>query len=290
LEYGYPEEVIFVNTYEPVPQTGESGGTGGGSGSAAISPLQTPAGPGGADGDSAGGEDDADKTPRLTVEKLFTGDHIWYIRGYDDNTIRPDTPITRAEVSMAFFRLLSPDMQPAAPEAKFGDVKAGDWYGLAIDTLAYHGILNGYRDGSFKPDKPITRAELATVISRFEHLDKTGDNPYDDLNNTHWAYEYILSATSKGWFVGDSLGRFRPDDDITRAEFVTVANRVLKRQILTADIPDDVHAFDDFNSGHWSYAAFIEAVYTHEYALKPDGVNEIWTQIIGDGIHAAYNR
>ncbi|MCL2057995.1 MAG: S-layer homology domain-containing protein [Oscillospiraceae bacterium] len=288
----YTDEVIFVNTYERDPASGPgtrvgdgAGGGDGGSGSFGIDPHGPPSGAGdGASGDSDGDGDDGPPA-------IFTGDHIWYIRGYEDNTLRPERHITRAEISMAFYRLLAPEMKDIGePAAIFGDVPSGEWYGLAVDTLAHHGILSGYLDGSFRPDRPITRGELAAVVSRFEHLEESGENPYSDLGAEHWAYNYILSATAKGWFVGDASGRFRPDDEITRAEFVTVANRVLKRHILPADIPEGVHAFDDIDGSHWAWAAFVEAIYSHEYAYKEGGANEAWSRIIGDGLHEAYNR
>ena len=281
LNAGDDIEVTFTNTYreysggDPVRRS-PAGNNG------PVAPAQ-PAG-------ESQTEDGKDNDNADTPINYFTEDHIWYIRGYEDNTMRPETSITRAEVSMAFFRLLAPDLKTEPPDAGFSDVRADEWYGLAINTLARYGILNGYPDGSFKPDLPITRSELAAVVSRFEHLEKTDSNPYEDVDAGHWAYEYILSATEKGWFIGDGAAKFRPDDAITRAEFVTVANRVLKRCIAPADIPEGLHVFGDIDASHWSYAAFTEAIYSHEYEYKPDGINEIWTKITGDGILAPYNR
>ena len=224
-------------------------------------------------------------------EAMLTDAHIWYIRGYTDNTIRPDHTITRAETAMVFFRLLDPRLKAAAPAAMaFSDVPADEWYGLAVDTLASHGILSGYTDGSFKPDRPITRSELAAVVSRFDSLAETSDNPFNDLDADSWAYAYILSAAKKGWFVGYSDGRFRPDADITRAEFVAVANRVLGRHLELEDIPGGVHKFDDLDRSHWSYTDFMEAVYTHDFVRKEDGASEEWEEITDDGIQKAYNQ
>jgi|GEM_PF-964263 len=222
--------------------------------------------------------------------EVFIDEHIWYIRGYDDNTIMPNKEITRAEVAMVFYRLLKPDLKTVTPSVFFTDVSGDEWYGLAINTLAHYNILNGYLDGSFKPQRPITRSEMAAVVSRFDQLAETNDNPYSDLMQSNWAYNYILSATQKGWFVGNGNGLFRPYDNITRAEFVTLANRVLVRKLLLADVPSDVHSFDDLSREHWSYADFMEAVYEHEYKRKADGFNETWTSIIGSGLNAAYNQ
>jgi hypothetical protein len=128
------------------------------------------------------------------------------------------------------------------------------------------------------------------VVSRFEHLPETDENPFLDVSPDDWAYAQILSAAKRGWFVGDDNGNFRPADEIRRSEFVTVVNRVFNRHILLEDIPGDVHVFDDFSSAHWSYAAFIEAVYTHDFKRKEDGENEDWIEITDDGIYAPYNQ
>jgi len=167
-------------------------------------------------------------------------------------------------------------------------VRDDAWYGLAVNALARYGILQGDPDGSFRPDRPITRAELAAVVSRFDQLAADAKNPYTDLAADHWAYDFIRSATAKGWFVG-SDGAFRPNDPITRAELVTVVNRILFRHVLPEDIRE-VHQFGDLSAAHWAYAAFIEAVYTHDYERGPDGVHERWTAVTDDGIHAPYNQ
>ena len=233
----------------------------------------------------------SDNTPQhdATVS-VFTENHIWYIRGYEDNTIRPGNNITRAEIAMVFYRLLDPEMKKIAPASKFNDVTGDEWYGLGVNLLAYYGILNGYPDGNYKPNQPITRNELAAVVSRFSDLIETDENPYNDLDPNNWAYKYVLSATKKGWFIGDGNGKFRPEADLTRAEFVTVANRILNRHILPEDIPDGLHKWDDLNSSHWSYADFTEAIYTHKFTRKADGINEEWTEITDNGIDAAYNQ
>ena len=220
---------------------------------------------------------------------IFADDHIWYIRGYEDNTLRPDNVITRAEVAMVFFRLLKPELRNITPEVKFIDVTGDEWYGLAINVLSHYNILSGYPDGSFRPNQPITRREMAAVVSRFDNLLNTDDNPFNDLDRTDWAYSLILSATKKGWFAGDGNGRFRPGDNMLRCEFVTVTNRILNRHILLEDIPDNVHTFKDFSSRHWAYAEFVESIYTHDYIRKADNVNEEWTQMIDDGLQKPYN-
>jgi len=227
---------------------------------------------------------------RVRLLSVDDPEHIWYIRGYEDNTIRPDGNITRAEIAMVFYRLMKSEFRDITPTARFSDVNGDEWYGLAINLLAYYGIFSSYEDGSFRPNQPITRRELATVVSRFDQLVETDVNPFTDVFEDDWAYTYILSAAQKGWFVGDGNGQFRPNDNMKRSEFVTVVNRVFNRRLLLEDVPANVHKFDDLDASHWAYAEFMESVYTHTFIRKADGINEIWTEMIETGLSAAYNQ
>ncbi|MDR0490832.1 MAG: S-layer homology domain-containing protein [Oscillospiraceae bacterium] len=276
------ETVAFINTYDLIGDLIEDPGNG--DDTSESGDVRND------DGNGAGETGDMrnDDITRA-VPSVFVDKHIWYIRGYKDNTLRPEGPITRAEIAMALSRLLVPELREIDPSARFIDVDSGEWYSLAVNLLAFHGIFSGYPDGLFKPNQPITRSELAAVVSRFERLAETGSNPYNDLDPDNWAYKHILSATKKGWFTGDGNGSFRPNDNVKRAEFVTVANRVLNRQILTEDIPDGLHGWSDLEIAHWSYAAFTEAIHSHDFKRKPDGTNEEWIQITGDGTNAPYN-
>ena len=290
LKSGGSVHITVTNTFSSDTDGGGDPppGTGGNDGG---EPPPTDGSDGGDPPPGTGGNDGGEPPPVDDIKiTLFSDEHIWYIRGYEDNTIRPNGALTRAEAAMVFFRLMEPKLKEFRPYPVFNDVSGEEWYGLAVDMLAHYDIFGGYADGSFRPNRPITRRELAALVSRFEHLTATDENPYSDLDPNDWAYSYILSATRKGWFAGDSNGRFRPDDVLTRAELVTVMNRVLNRRILPEDIPDNVHRFDDFSSEHWSYADFMESVYTHSYVRKADVINEIWTNLIGNGIHAPFNQ
>ena len=231
-------------------------------------------------------------TPRPpgTPGNFFVEEHIWYVRGDPRTNMRPNADITRAEVAMVFYRLLLPELKDFMPESPFVDVRSNAWYGLGVGILAHHGILTGYPNGEFRPNEPVTRREMAAIVSRFDHLLETDENPYTDLNPNDWAYGYILSATAKGWFIGYGDGMFRPGNNLTRAEFVTAVNRVLNRHILPEDIPEGVFNFPDLDASHWAYAAFMEAAHTHEYERRADGINEIWTRIIENGLDAPYNQ
>ncbi|MEG1880197.1 MAG: S-layer homology domain-containing protein, partial [Oscillospiraceae bacterium] len=229
-------------------------------------------------------------TPDDTKPELLTGDHIWYLRGYPDNTIRPESNITRAEVSLVFFRLLENSSAiPTVDDIKFSDVSMKDWYGLAIGTLNKLGIIDGYEDGTFRPDEPMTREEAATVAIKFDGLEKVQENPFVDIDDTRWAYDYILSAYKKGWFKGYPDKTFKPDGDILRAEFATLVNNVTNRNVSQDGILSTAHMFSDLTPEHWAYEAMMEASHTHDFDRKNDNSLEIWTQITDTGLDEAYN-
>ena len=241
----------------------------------------------------------------------FVEEHIWYVRGNarrpvvtasadsvkplievqspHDFEMRPDHNITRAEVAIVFYRLLRPEFKDFEPEPNpFLDVRGDEWYGLAVGILAYWEIIDGHR-GFFRPNEPITRGELAAIVSRFDDLLETDANPYSDVTSSDWAYRYILSATERGWFIGFPDGTFRSRSYLTRAEFVTAVNRVLERGILLEHIPDDVLEFVDLDGTHWAHADFMEAAHSHDWEPHPHGI-ERWLAITGHGIDEVYNR
>jgi len=209
-------------------------------------------------------------------------DHFAYVIGYDDDTVRPLNNITRAEVATIFFRLMTDEYRTAnwATTNDFSDVKAGSWYNNAISTCAKAGLLTGYPDGTFKPNQSITRAEFAAIAARFLSDEVTGENVGDFTDTAnHWAAKEIRRAAEAGWVNGDN-GRFRPDDYISRAEVMTIVNRMLDR------IPDAEHMLDtmkkwsDNPAGTWYYEAVQEATNEHAYERDELGVTETWTEIL----------
>lgn len=210
-----------------------------------------------------------------TVDKgaLETGNHITYIKGYTDGTVRPDNAITRAEASAIFYRLLKNPNTVSG--GSFSDVKGGAWYSDAVNCLESMGIVTGYPDGSFQPDAQITRAEFATIASRFDALDSGASLSFTDVSANHWAYDYIASAYAKGWVSGYSDSIFRPDNSITRAEVVKVVNAMLGRKIDSGALAQVTNPYQDLSKNHWAYADIIEASVIHEYTKNDNGV-EIW--------------
>ena len=216
------------------------------------------------------------EAPAPTHHPRLTDEHIAYLSGYPDGSVRPDNSITRAEAAMIFFRLIEDENKEAPRNADFSDLSGGEWYYRAVAYLQRHGIITGYPDGSFRPDKPITRAEFAAISSRFDDLEADAENIFGDVPETHWAVGYINSAVKKGWVSGFPDNSFRPDENITRAQVVTIVNRMLDRKIKVEDIPESVTTFTDIEPTHWAYTAIVEASVTHEFTRKDDG-NEIWT-------------
>ncbi len=208
---------------------------------------------------------------------LETEDHLVYIRGYKDGTIHPNGFITRAEVAMIFWRLTkAPEKNDTAPGA-FPDVRDGAWYSQAVNYLAQTGILNGYKDGTFKPNQGITRAEFVTIATRFDSMLEGIVNPFTDVPATHWAYEAIVSALMKGWINGYKSGAFRPNNRLTRAEAVTIVDRMLGRGIERPDVPEELYStWPDLNPEFWAFTAMIEASVSHDYERKDNGY-ELWT-------------
>lgn len=216
--------------------------------------------------------------------KLNYVDHYAYIIGYDteDGTevVRPENPITRAEVATIFYRLLDDESREKfrTQENEFSDVNEGDWYNNNISTVAAAGIVNGYDDGTFRPNQRITRAEFATIASRFTSLVHEGENLFTDIDG-HWAAEFINNSAITGWVNGYDDGTFIPDAEITRAEAITLINRVLYRYIEEKDLHEDVIKWADNTPDKWYYTAVQEATNSHDYDREKIGDHEVHTEI-----------
>lgn len=226
------------------------------------------------------------------IEVLNKEIHFNYVIGYTDGTIRPNNDISRAEVATIFFRLLTDEAreQYTTTAGNFTDVKAGMWCNRAIATLTNMGIIKGYTDGSFQPNKSITRAELATIIARFAKLD-INTKTFSDING-HWAQKNIELAAGNGWINGYEDGTFRPNNNITRAETFAMINRVLDRQ--TESVSDllptsDMNMWsDNLNENAWYYKDVQEATNYHKCDRVGDSVYEKWTEKVPDIDWASY--
>ena len=227
--------------------------------------------------------------PKPTVEiedddalGLNTTDHFAYIVGYGNGEVRPQNNITRAEVATIFFRLLTDDVRDEnlTKTNRYSDVTRADWYNTAVSTLSSMGIITGYPDGTFRPNAAITRAEFAAIAARFDNDgDKTAAK-FSDIAN-HWAKDEISIAYNNGWITGYPNGTFGPQRDITRAETMTLVNRVLNRQPETEEdlLPNMTVWTDNANPKAWYYLAVQEATNSHYYKFKTNSKYEKWTEL-----------
>ena len=227
--------------------------------------------------------------PKPTVEiedddalGLNTTDHFAYIVGYGNGEVRPQNNITRAEVATIFFRLLTDDVRDEnlTKTNRYSDVTRADWYNTAVSTLSSMGIITGYPDGTFRPNAAITRAEFAAIAARFDHDGDKTTAKFSDIA-THWAKDEISIAYNNGWINGYPNGTFGPQRDITRAETMTLVNRVLNRQPETEEdlLPNMVTWTDNADKNAWYYLAVQEATNSHYYKFKTNSKYEKWTEL-----------
>lgn len=225
--------------------------------------------------------------PTVTIEDddalgLNTTDHFAYIVGYGNGEVRPQNNITRAEVATIFFRLLTDDVRDEnlTKTNRYSDVTRADWYNTAVSTLSSMGIITGYPDGTFRPNAAITRAEFAAIAARFDSNGDKTTAKFSDIA-THWAKDEISIAYNNGWINGYPNGTFGPQRDITRAETMTLVNRVLNRQPETEDdlLPNMTVWTDNANPNAWYYLAVQEATNSHYYKFKTNSKYEKWTEL-----------
>lgn len=209
-------------------------------------------------------------------------DHIAYMNGYEDGTIKPNQNITRAEAATLFFRMLNEDVRTAnySTVSPFTDVNEGDWFNIAVATMAKMGILKGRTADTYAPNEPITRAEFATICARFDTSNPdTGEVGFTDLTG-HWAEADVLRAAALGWVEGYEDGTFRPDAFITRAEVITMMNRLLCRLPETVeDLLEGMKTWPDVAETDWFYLAIQEATNGHTYLYKDKENHERWLEL-----------
>ncbi|SHL09603.1 S-layer homology domain-containing protein [Anaerotignum lactatifermentans] len=223
----------------------------------------------------------SDQTIQKDVPTLNKENHFAYMSGYLDGTFKPNQNITRAEVAVMFSRLIDEDFDSDNYETtSFLDVAEDEWYSDRIGYIESLGIINGYPDSTFRPNAPITRAEFATIAANFDNLKETGDAYFSDLPDSHWAKNFVEMAYNRGWISGYPDGTIKPDRYITRAEVVSVVNRMLEREADISYIDlnkNDIKNFTDVDAGNWAYYDIIEACNGHYYETDD---TEIWTSLM----------
>lgn len=292
-------DTIAPETDQEMIQLKRVSGGGGGGGAAPVEPTEpgstsepgSTAEPGATTEPGSTSEPGAEHTPApvetpgsSTGAQLNYEDHYAYIIGYDtDNgpaVVRPQNNITRAEVATIFFRMLTDDSRAEfwTQDNDYSDVSIEDWFNNAISTATNAGIVNGYDTGDFKPNAPITRAEFAAIAARFSSRDYTGPDMFNDISG-HWAADSINKAAQIGWITGYDDGSFKPDAYITRAEAMTLINRVLYRLVDENGLHEDMITWPDNTPDKWYYAAVQEATNSHYYEREDIGYYETWTSI-----------
>lgn len=247
------ESGLYASTvYTPTFKKSSSGGGGGGGG--------------------GGGQVDP------PVVKL--NDHIAYIAGYPDGTVKPNGNVTRAETATIIWRLMTDEERDEilTAENDFSDMTEDLWYNKAVSSLVKGGYITGYPDGTFKGGNQITRAEFVTIMSRLMGV-KSGSSDFSDVDG-HWAADYIGAAAEQGWVNGYEDGTFRPDNPMTRAEVMAVMNRIRERGVdetSSLGVYSLVKTFgDNSDSEAWHYYEVLEATNDHQTAGKrPD---EDWAE------------
>lgn len=209
---------------------------------------------------------------------LETDEHNAYLTGYPDSTFRADRNMTRAEVAQMFYALLL-DKNVTITKS-FSDVPDDAWYATAVKTLASLGMMDGYPDGTFRPDEPITRAEFATVGLAFAYDPLDASCSYYDVSASAWYHTYVAQATTYGWIGGYPDNTFRPGNNITRVEVCVIVNNMLGRDADERYIDrheDELVHFVDLSDSYWGYYTIMEATNTHEYTGS--FTNEKWTDV-----------
>ena len=224
-----------------------------------------------------------DKNGMLTLPAT---EHKAYIVGYDDGTFKPDSNMSRAEAATIFARLIAEAKgETVSGKSSFADVSSKEWYSSYIGYLEKYDVINGYTDGTFKPDASVTRAEFVAMTVRyydlFNDVNKTGNTvKYTDVSNSYWAYSDIAFAKNIGWLNGYSDGSFRGDNDITRAEVVTVVNRATGRVADKEYVKDNFTKLNRFtdvtDSNMWYFFDVAEAANDHKAVTS--AISEIWVK------------
>ncbi|MDI4643772.1 S-layer homology domain-containing protein [Cohnella hashimotonis] len=213
------------------------------------------------------------KFSTFTLVKTAGDVHEAYVQGYADGTFRPERTITRAEIAAILSRTVK--LPAAAADIAYGDVASGYWAKSAISSVTKMGLMKGYADGTFGAEKPITRAELASLAAKLLDGAATGDVAagagFADTAGT-WAEAAIKQVQSAGIIKGYEDGSFRPNKPVTRAEAVAIVNKLLGRDGSSAQAAGKT--WRDVPGTHWAYGDILEASVTHRYTTSSEGYEQ----------------
>ena len=205
--------------------------------------------------------------------------HIGYINGYPDGSVQPEGDITREEMATVLYRVIkqSYDAPKVVTGTVFTDIDAGRWSAQAVEYLAEQKILEGYPEGAFAPENAMTRAEFSAMVSRWLKAEEPEEiKEFPDVNSSSWAYQYIYALADLGFVQGYEDQTFRPDKTISRAEVMTVMNKILGRAPSEEYVKaQNFNPYSDLQKNSWYYTDVIEATITHNYILD-DGIEIKW--------------
>ena len=208
--------------------------------------------------------------------------HAAYLVGYEDGEIRPQRPVSRAEVATIFFRLIEDEYRVSVwrQTNPFPDVNINDWFNNGVSTMANARLMQGDDWLNFRPNDFITRAEFAAVVARFTEMVNDGTPMFEDAAG-HWAENYINIVAQMGWIQGYEDGEFRPDALITRAETATIVNRMLNRVLGSPEdlLPNMVRWPDNSDPTEWYYLAMQQATNSADYERQANGINIRWIEM-----------
>lgn len=172
-----------------------------------------------------------------------------YVQGYVDRTFKPNNSLTRAEAA----KMLAQFVDAESGGAKLpSDIISGKWYYKAVSELFNAGHLAGYPDGTFRPDSTMTRAEFTKLIVSLGEVTGIADVDFKDVPRSNWAYNYINTAAAAGLITGYDGYIFQPDKEITRAEAVTIINRLYEYPTHYAIVPEE-SPYKDVATEFWAY-------------------------------------
>ncbi len=237
---------------------------------------------GGGGGGGGGGTITIDKTRKYTKD-IFGNEHpthIGYIKGYPDGSVQPEGNITREEMTAILYRIKNKSYESPfiSTGEVFPDVKANRWSVTEIEYMANKGYVTGYPEGDFRPSQNLTRAEFAALIFRFTEIEDKGiENKFTDFDSSHWAYDEVMALCRAGLMEGYEDNTFRAGNYITRAEVMTVVNKILGRNPSPSYVKSlDFNPFNDLEIQKWYYVAVLEATITHNYYLDDKDVEYKW--------------
>jgi choice-of-anchor A domain-containing protein len=215
-------------------------------------------------------EDDQSKIETMLFTNKNDHYHKRYIMGYPDGNVRPKGLITRAEVAAIFARVLDLKANVKGRQV-YKDVNLKFWAAGYIEVVSEKGLFSGYKDNSFRPNKPITRAELATVVANYLKVNKSADyqvliHNFKDLAG-HWAEASIEEIYRYQIINGYKDGTFMPDKTITREETIKMVNQMLYRGPLKGVKP----SYPDNLVTNWSFGHIEEATRSHTSKYDTDG-------------------